>query len=59
MINDSFFIDNDITSYELLAACDSMITDYSSVYFDYTLCDKPIGLGGKITVIMKKIPVLR
>lgn len=44
LINDSFFIDNDITSYELLAACDSMITDYSSVYFDYTLCDKPIGL---------------
>ena len=43
-IDDDFFIDNNITSYEFIAACDALITDYSSVYFDYTLCDKPIGL---------------
>ncbi len=44
LIDDSFFAKNSITSYEFIAGCDSMITDYSSVYFDYTLCDKPIGL---------------
>ncbi len=44
LIDDNFFIENKITSYEFIAACDALITDYSSVYFDYTLCDKPIGL---------------
>lgn len=44
LINDRFFLDNDITSYEFIGSCDALITDYSSVYFDYTLCDKPIGL---------------
>ena len=29
---------------ELLATTDGLITDYSSVYFDYLLNDKPIGL---------------
>lgn len=43
-IDDSFFINHNITSYQLIGSCDSLITDYSSVYFDYTLCDKPIGL---------------
>ena len=41
-INDEFFAEHDITSYEMLAGSDALITDYSSVYFDYTLCDKPI-----------------
>lgn len=44
IINDMFFIENNITSYQFLNSCDALITDYSSVYFDYTLCNKPIGL---------------
>lgn len=44
LIDDSFFLNNGITSYEFIGSCDALITDYSSVYFDYTLCDKPIGL---------------
>ena len=43
-INDEFFVQNSITSYEMLASSDALITDYSSVYFDYTLRDKPIGV---------------
>ena len=44
-IDDSFFVQHGITSYEFIASCDALITDYSSVYFDYLLCDKPIGLA--------------
>ncbi|MBQ7373245.1 MAG: CDP-glycerol glycerophosphotransferase family protein [Clostridia bacterium] len=44
IISDSFFIENNITSYQFVASCDALLTDYSSIYFDYTLCDKPIGL---------------
>lgn len=47
----NFFIisDNDLKEkgvqlYELLGRCDAMITDYSSVYYDYLLTDKPMGL---------------
>ena len=43
-INDEFFIKNNITSYEFIASCDALISDYSSVYYDYLLCNKPIGL---------------
>lgn len=41
-IDDSFFEKNKITSYEFIGNSDALITDYSSVYFDYLLCDKPI-----------------
>lgn len=43
-ITDEFFVENEISSYEFIAGCDAMITDYSSVYFDYLLCDKPVAL---------------
>ena len=33
-----------VTVYGLLAESDALITDYSSVYYDYLLTDKPIGL---------------
>lgn len=42
LIDDSFFEKNDLTSYQMLAASDALITDYSSVYYDYTLRDRPI-----------------
>lgn len=32
------------TSYELLADSDALLTDYSTVYYDYLLMNKPIGL---------------
>ena len=44
LINDEFFGQKGITSYEMLASSDALITDYSSVYFDYTLRDKPIAV---------------
>ena len=33
-----------ITLYELLGSTDALITDYSSVYYDYLITKKPIGL---------------
>lgn len=43
-INDSFLMVNNIDNYELLRSVDALLSDYSSVYYDYLLCDKPIGL---------------
>lgn len=43
-IDDSFFIKNKLSSYRFVGSCDAMLTDYSSIYYDFTLCDKPIGL---------------
>lgn len=43
-INDQFYVDHQIIPYNFLASCDALLTDYSSVFFDYMLCDKPIGL---------------
>ena len=43
-IDEAFLRDNNIKNYELLGSCDALITDYSSVFYDYLLCDRPIGL---------------
>ena len=55
-IDDSFFEKNKITSYEMLAGSDALITDYSSVYFDYTLRDKPIAVVWEDIEEYKKFP---
>lgn len=43
-IDDTFFVDHAISSYQFVGSCDALLTDYSSIYFDYLLCNKPIGL---------------
>ena len=43
-INDDFFLNNNISSYSLVGSCDALLTDYSSVYYDYLLKNRPIGL---------------
>ena len=43
-IDDNLFQENGVSSYEFLAKTDGLITDYSSVFYDYMLTDKPIGL---------------
>lgn len=44
IIDDDFLANNNIRSYQLLNLSDALITDYSSVYYDYLLTDRPIGL---------------
>ena len=43
-IDDDFYKEHKLTSYQFIGNCDALITDYSSVYFDYLLCDKPIAV---------------
>ena len=43
-IDDLFFKKHHLTSYEFVHATDALITDYSSIYYDYLLADKPIAL---------------
>ena len=45
LIDNSFLDDKRIELYRLLAASDALITDYSSVYFDYLKLNKPIGFA--------------
>ena len=35
-------IENSLDLYELLSSCDILLTDYSSVFYDYLLLDRPI-----------------
>ena len=44
VISDNDLKEKGVQLYELLGRCDAMITDYSSVYYDYLLTDKPMGL---------------
>lgn len=55
-INDDFFTKNKISSYQFVGNCDALITDYSSIYFDYLLCDKPIGAAWEDIEEYKKNP---
>lgn len=43
-IDDGFLDKKGITNYQLLSCADALLTDYSSVYYDYLLADRPIGL---------------
>lgn len=42
--NDHFLSENNISLYELISYSSALITDYSSVYFDYIPMHKPIAL---------------
>ena len=35
-------LDNELDLYELLNACDLLLTDYSSIFYDYLLLDRPM-----------------
>lgn len=43
LLDETDYIEQGYQLYEILAQCDSLITDYSSVYFDYLLLNRPIG----------------
>ena len=42
-LTDQMLADHKIQLYQLLENMDALITDYSSVYYDYLLLDRPIG----------------
>ncbi len=42
--DDAYLAASGLTLYELLGNTDGLITDYSSVYFDYLLTDRPVAL---------------
>ena len=43
-IKDDFFPENKLSSYEFVGSCDALITDYSSIYYDFLLCDKHVAV---------------
>lgn len=42
--DEDFLVDNKIQLFELMAVSQAMITDYSSLYYDFLLTDRPIAL---------------
>ena len=44
LFDNSFFKEKHSNIYNVLPLMDALITDYSSVYYDYLFADKPIGL---------------
>ncbi|WEV37442.1 CDP-glycerol glycerophosphotransferase family protein [Lactobacillus sp. ESL0677] len=40
-LNNDYLVENDYDLYELLGATDFLLTDFSSIYFDYLTLDKP------------------
>jgi CDP-glycerol glycerophosphotransferase (TagB/SpsB family) len=44
LADDRFLAENNISLYEMLAGAQGLITDYSSVYYDFLLTERPIGL---------------
>lgn len=45
IVTADYFINNNIPVYTFLSFMDALITDYSSVYFDYLLLDRPIAFA--------------
>ena len=45
LTNDKLISQKHLTIYHYLSNVDALITDYSSVYYDFLLTDKPIGLS--------------
>lgn len=41
--DDEKLINNNLQLYSVIAECDVLLTDYSSVYIDYLILDRPIG----------------
>lgn len=42
-ITDRILSERNILLYEIIGKTDALLTDYSSIYFDYLLIDKPVG----------------
>lgn len=43
ILNDALLAEKGLQLYELISKSSALLTDYSSVYFDYLLLDRPIG----------------
>lgn len=43
-IDDKFYKDNNLIPYKFMGSCDALLSDYSSVFYDFMICNKPIGL---------------
>lgn len=55
-VDDGFFMQHKVSFYQFMSSCDALLTDYSSIYLDYTLCDKPVGVIWEDIEEYKKFP---